>query len=251
MSKYAYRDEKRKNIIYSTDAVKEDRDKVFFCPNPNCTAQLYICAVDGSRSAYFSATKDKFQHTSNCPFGSSKMNFNENEYDQTQFVFDVAMDSLCTANESRNNSNTQTKHNEGEAKKHPPRTLRQIYSMCKNYPVEYKYGNKEIGEMLLDDRSESKYQSKWTGNRIIEAMPKGWFYDKERKQIYLVSPIGNQKCSFTLSFSDDKIYYDIQSEIYNNKDKTIVVAGNWAISGTDDCHVTVIKSKKQVLVIKK
>ena len=47
MAAYAYKDAMRKDIIYAADAVKEDRIKKFYCPNPNCTAHLYICAVDG------------------------------------------------------------------------------------------------------------------------------------------------------------------------------------------------------------
>lgn len=251
MSNYAYYDEERKNIIYSTEAVKEDRDKVFFCPNQNCSAQLYICAVDGSRRAYFRATKAKYRHTSNCPYGSSKVEFDENEFDQAQFTFDDAMDRICTETTARNNANTQTEHNKGEVKKHPPRTLRQIYSMCKSYPIDYKYGDKEIGEMLFDDRSESIYQNNWTGNRIIEGVTKAWFYDHGPKQIYLEAPLGSRKYSFDLNFSNYQTYRYIQNEIFNNQDKIIVVAGNWEKSDANGNYITVISSKKQISIIKR
>ena len=66
MAKYAYRDKDRKNIIYSDKAIEEDRDTAFFCPNHVCNAKLYICAVDGSKSAYFRATKPNFKHVKNC-----------------------------------------------------------------------------------------------------------------------------------------------------------------------------------------
>ena len=71
MATYAYKDDRRKDIIYAASAVKEDRNKKFYCPNPNCTAHLYICAVDGSKKAYFRATKKEFPHVPMCPFGSS------------------------------------------------------------------------------------------------------------------------------------------------------------------------------------
>ena len=68
MATYAYKDDMRKDIIYAASAVKEDRNKKFYCPNPNCTAHLYICAVDGSKKAYFRATKKEFPHVPMCPF---------------------------------------------------------------------------------------------------------------------------------------------------------------------------------------
>ena len=62
MATYAYKDANRKNVIYASNAVKEDRNKRFYCPNPNCAAHLYICAVDGSKKAYFRATRKEFPH---------------------------------------------------------------------------------------------------------------------------------------------------------------------------------------------
>ncbi len=238
MAKYAFRDYERKNIIYSKDAVKEDRNKVFFCPNPNCKAQLYVCAIDGSRNAYFSATKVKYPHVLRCPFGSSNEEFDEDQFDKTQFIFDDAMDNLYTVTTTSKKSNMPGEHNKGEVKKHPPRTLRQIYSMCKSYPVKATYGNKEIGEMILDDRSEYRYPKGCFGNKIIEAVVKSRFYDNEKKHIYLSAPINSQKYSFILCFSDENTYRDIRDEIYNNKDKIIVVAGKWETAGTYNYFTT-------------
>lgn len=251
MAKYAYRDNERKNIIYSTDAVKEDRDKAFFCPNPNCEARLYVCAIDGSRNAYFGATKAKYPHVLKCPFGSNNAEFDENQFDQTQFIFDEAMDNFYTITTTSKNCKKPKEYNKGEVKKHPPRTLRQIYSMCKSYPVKDTYGNKEIGEMILDDRSEYRYPKGCFGNKIIEAVVKRRFYDNEKKQIYLAAPIDSQKYSFILCFSDDDTYQVIRDEIYNNQDKIIVVAGKWEKSEIYDYFTSKIKGRKQVAIIRK
>ena len=35
------------------------------------------------------------------------------------------------------------------------RTIKQIYSMCKQFPPNYSYGNEKIGRMILDDRTIS------------------------------------------------------------------------------------------------
>lgn len=172
MATYAYKDDMRKDIIYAASAVKEDRNKKFYCPNPNCTAHLYICAVDGSKKAYFRATKKEFPHVPMCPFGSSTDEFQADQFDETTFVFDNAMDNLCIVTAAQKAQKTPGNHNQGTVKKHPPRTLRQIYLMCKSKPVTETYGNKEIGSMILDDRSEYRYPKGCFGNRIIESFPK-------------------------------------------------------------------------------
>ncbi|MCT7850834.1 MAG: hypothetical protein N4Q26_01830, partial [Lactobacillus iners] len=61
MSNYAYRDIERKIVLYSSQAIKEDRNETFYCPNPKCKAKLYICAIEGSKSAYFRATKPMYK----------------------------------------------------------------------------------------------------------------------------------------------------------------------------------------------
>ena len=49
MSAYAYRDRNRTEVIYASEAMTENIDTLFFCPNKDCNAHLHICAVDGSR----------------------------------------------------------------------------------------------------------------------------------------------------------------------------------------------------------
>ncbi|WWR16921.1 hypothetical protein V1224_05665 [Lachnospiraceae bacterium JLR.KK008] len=250
MAKYAYRDNKRREIIYSADAVREDRDKAFFCPNPNCGARLYVCAIDGSRNAYFRASKAGYPHSSECPFGSSNAEFDERQFDPYQFLFDDAMDHLYTATKTRKNSTISGEHKKGETKKHPPRTLRQIYAMCKSFPVNYLYGNKKIGEMILDDRSEYRYPEGCYGNIIIEAVAKRRIYDNKSKQIYLAAPVISKKYSFTLCFSDVNTYRIIRDEVYCNQGKILVVAGKWKSSGIRGCFATEVIGQKQIAVIK-
>lgn len=251
MAKYAYKDVERKNIVYAVNALTEDRDKVFFCPNPNCTAHLYICAVDGSRGSYFRATRSEFPHVPNCSFSWNNDEFNADQFDETKFIFDNAINSLCVVTATQKVRKIPGKHSEGEVEKHPLRTLRQIYSMCKSYPVTDTYGDKEISEMILDDRSAYRYPRGCFGYKIIEAVTKRKFYDNTKKQIYLTAPIDSKKYSFILQFLDDNTYRVIRDEIYNNQNKIIVVAGKWEASGIYDYFTSEIKGRKQVAVIKK
>ena len=49
MAEYAYRDKDRKERLYAADAVEEDRDKVFYCPNKLCGAKLISKRLNFSR----------------------------------------------------------------------------------------------------------------------------------------------------------------------------------------------------------
>lgn len=61
----------------------------------------------------------------------------------------------------------------------------------------------------------------------------------------------SQKYSFILSFFDEITYKTIRSEIYNNRDKIIVVAGEWKSSGIyNNSFITRIYVRKQVAIIK-
>lgn len=251
MAKYAYRDKDRKNIIYSDEAIEEDRDTAFFCPNHMCNAKLYICAVDGSKSAYFRATKPDFKHIKNCPFGNSSTEFDSNKYEESQFVYEDAINNLLCNTKPSSQKSIPSAHGTGEPSAHPPRTLRQIYSLCKSFPVGNTYAGKEIGSMILDDRSEYRYPKVCFGNKIIETTVDGKLYDDKKKEVYLVSPIKSKKYSFILSFSDEDNYKKIRSEIYNNRDKIIVIAGKWESSGEYNKFTSKVYGKKQVAIIKK
>ena len=122
--------------------------------------------------------------------------------------------------------------------------------MCKSKPVTETYGNKEIGSIILDDRSEYRYPKGCFGKRIIESFPKRKLYDSTKKQVYLSSPINSVKYSFILQFADEILYRTIRDEIYNNRNKIIIVAGKWESSGIYNSFTAKITSKKQVVIMK-
>ena len=125
-----------------------------------------------------------------------------------------------------------------------------IYSLCKSLSVRDTYAGKEIGSMILDDRSEYRYPKGCFGNKIIEATVDGRLYNDEKKEVYLVSPINSKKYTFILSFSDEDNYKKIRSEIYNNRDKIIVIAGKWESSGEYNKFTSKVYGTKQVAIIK-
>ncbi len=249
MALYAFKDKERKDIIYASDAIVEDRNKNFYCPNPSCTAHLYVCAIDGSKQAYFRATKHEFKHIKGCSYARSD-GFNRSEYDEEAFDFDSAIEKLFSVTNTQKARVIANEHGTGEPKKNSLRTLRQLYYMCKSIPVNDRYGEKQIGDMLLDERSLYRYPRGCFGNRIIEAYANGKFYDNGKQQIYIIAPIVEKQYSFILQFRNQEIYKTIRKEIFNNKENIIVVAGNWKSSGSYNCFLTEVVGRKQVSVIK-
>ncbi len=251
VAKYAYRDKERKVVIYANRAIEEDRNKEFYCPNHMCNAKLYICAVDGSKSAYFRATKSASRHIENCPYGNSVAEFDNSKFDESKFNYEDAINNILRNTEKSSRKSLSSTHGTGEPSAHSPRTLRQIYSLCKSFSVRDTYAGKEIGSMILDDRSEYRYPKECFENKIIEATVDRKFYDKDRREVYLVSPIGSKKYTFILSFLDESDYKTIRSEIYNNRDKIIVIAGKWEKLGKYNKFISKVCGKKQVAIIKK
>ena len=251
MAKYAYRDKDRKEIIYSSSATEEDRNTAFFCPNKMFEAKLYICALNGSNSAYFRATKVEFNHIKSCPFGNSNIEFDSNKYDESKFIYDNAINNLLCTTKTTSPATVSSVHGTGEPSAHPPRTLRQIYSLCKSLPVGDTYASQKIESMILNDRSEYRYPKGCFGNKIIETIVNGKIYNDKKKEVYLAVPVNSKKYVLTLTFLDESLYKEIRTEIYNNRDKIIVIAGRWKSAGKSNEIVSEVYGKKQVMVIKK
>ena len=254
MSAYAYRDRNRTEVIYASEAMTENIDTLFFCPNKDCNAHLHICAVDGSRKAYFRATHKQFPHIDNCPFASSANHFDSDKFNEQAFSFDDAINNLfLVKKESERNRNQRNigEHNNGEPNKQPIKTLRQIYSMCKSRPVTDMYAGKKIRDMILDDRSAYYYTKGCFGNKIVEARRQvGYFYEDKSKKIFLKAPTESGKDTFVLQFDEEKIYNKIRTEIYNNRDRLFVVAGKWERIKQYDYFISNIYSDRQVKVIR-
>ena len=128
------------------------------------------------------------------------------KFNQSDFSFENAMQDLLVANNS-NFSNKDSKISSyGKHDNHTLSTLKQIYSMCKQFPPNYSYGNEKIGRMILDDRTAYWYPKGVFGFKIIESCVKGRFYDNDKNEIYLVAPIANPNYHFILSIPDINLY---------------------------------------------
>ena len=104
--------------------------------------------------------------------------------------------------------------------------------------------------MILDDRSKYRYPKGCFGNSKIDATVDGRLYNDQKKEVNLASPINSKKYTFILSFSDEDNYKKIRSEIYNNRDIIIVIAGKWESSGEYNKFTSKVYGTKQVAIIK-
>lgn len=104
--------------------------------------------------------------------------------------------------------------------------------------------------MILDNRDEYRYSKECFGNKIIESIVNRKIYNDKKKEVYLAVPVNSKKYVLTLTFSDESLYKEIRTEIYNNRDKIIVIAGRWKSADKSNEIVSEVYGKKQVMVIK-
>ena len=109
---------------------------------------------------------------------------------------------------------------------------------------------KKIESMILDNRDEYRYSKECFGNKIIESIVNRKIYNDKKKEVYLAVPVNSKKYVLTLTFSDESLYKEIRTEIYNNRDKIIVIAGRWKSADKSNEIVSEVYGKKQVMVIK-
>ena len=104
--------------------------------------------------------------------------------------------------------------------------------------------------MILDDRTAYWYPKGVFGFKIIESCVKGRFYDSDKNEIYLVAPVANPNYHFILSISDIKLYNKIRNMVFENKDKFIIVAGDWKPSNLGYGYFeTKIYSDRQISIL--
>lgn len=251
MSNYAFKDKNRTIKIFAKDSIKENKDTRFYCPNPNCDAHMYICNVKGVSSAYFSANHKNYPHAYNCPFGVSN-NFKVDDYDEKLFNFESALEALTFSEKQVTREiKTTNDHGVGGSRRKLLRTIRQIYDMCKSFDINDTYNEIKIGQMIVDDRSAYMYPKGVFGYKIIEGKVKMYFYDPQKLEIKILAPIGSERYSFILRFSDEKLFKDIKNIIFNNREKIIVVSGEWKSTDQYNYFFTKIINKKQIAIIKR
>lgn len=253
MSNYAFLDQNRTKKVYAKDAMKQNKSTRYYCPNPNCNAHMYICNVKGVSSAYFSANHKRYPHIDHCPYGA-RHSFKSENYEEALFQFEHALESLTFSNIHKREKKYVSNHkinrrNDLNIKRRPLRSIRQIYDMCKSLDINASYNGVKIGDMILDDRSVNMYPRQVIGYKIIEGRASNYFYYLQRLEIKIEAPLGTRNYIFFMRFCDERLFKEIRSMIFNNKDKVIVVSGNWKGTYKENHFFTELTNKKQIAII--
>lgn len=254
MVDFAYKNHARTDKLEAKLATVRDRGSSFYCPNSNCTAELTIRNLGDD--AYFAAKPSK-PHRDGCPYATVSNNYHI--YNEAQFDFDNFINNLCKLT----GNNSSTSHSVPSNISNSPstsigaiQTLKLLYSMCKDKNIDDIYNSNCIGEILLDDRSLSKYHRKgiWN-NKIVECQSNK--YDTSAKEIWL--KISNQTITYQiiLTFESEELYKKERQRIWDNsitgnfQNVRTVIAGYWSQYDNKRNHfATKIASSKQIFIEK-
>ena len=250
MAMHAYIDLEREKVLFARNAVSENKDTRFYCPNSDCDAHMHVRHRHGLKYTYFAAKSKVYPHVEGCPFGA-RSKFKPYDFMEGEFHFEEVALGI-----TQRDGNLQTprkspakQNNDSEPIKLPPHTLHQIYNMCISHHCKDVYNNQVIGWILIDKRSLFMYPKGVFGWRIIEGKRKRpEFYDSRKKEIYITLNADNSPYSFILKFEDENLFKTVKNKIYNNKDKLILAIAHWEKSGEYNVFSGQIISKAQVAV---
>lgn len=246
MSLYAYRIKNdESSIIYAAEASVEDRSRFYFCPNEQCDAHLFLCSVDGERASYFSAKDKLFKHIDGCPFAKNQSTSIKNLTDKG-FALDKFFANIKISSEKQSKNKNAQSHNTGVSRKHTPRTLTELFNLCKAHNINFKIDEIKVGFLLLDERSEKWNHKGCFGYKIVECKPKKHLYDNTNLCIFLEG----HGYTFVLKFVDRELYREIKGKLYNNMDKKIIVAGDWKSTNKNNYFYTDFESRKQIHIFR-
>lgn len=252
MSNIAFIDKERTRRITAEEATKCNVGTRYYCLNNRCDAHLFVCSVNGMNKAHFRASLKEHKHIDKCPYASQQLrDFDINEYEENLFDFNRIIEAMFQNENQVNvycqNQNRNNEINDEREKVKKINTILQLYAMCKSKNIRDKYGEFEIFKMLVDERSLFFYTKGIYGYKVIECNVKKYFYNSEKKEIYLF--IDNY--NLVLEFEDKALFENVKGSLYSNRDRLIIVAGNWQKQNCkNNTFYTKIITKKQMHILK-
>lgn len=230
MAKFAFRDAARTQMVYAVEAKQEDNEIWYYCPNPECNAHLYVSSKDGVRVPYFRAKYSRYGHTKGCKYGPDKDHrIDLAKYNEAAFDFESAINSMEQLLAPTRRKLYPGRHKEGKSTgRSAIRTIKDIYSMCKEIGVGGEYNGIAIESMLVDKHSYKYYYRGVYGSKIIECTAPPFFYNQKKLQIFLYPSSYKLRYRIIIQFLDSELFSKIRDIIYNNRDNYyFIVAGSW------------------------
>lgn len=256
MVAYAFKDPERTQSITAKEALTANHQTRYYCPNPACRAELYICQRNGNHDGYFSANRKGRGHDQQCPYSSS-YNFDSKEYNEAAFTFDKAIKQmqrvLLPSATTRLPTDRHIVKLDNRSTQKTPRTLNEIYSMCKQLPPCETYNGYLIGDMLFDNRSAKMHINGPCGPMLVEVFrdKHSLFYFPTALEFRFRTASNDR---LLISVSDRGVFTQLKKSIFNNKNSILVLAGVWTFNRTSQksssrTSCLVLRSKKQYMFI--
>lgn len=243
MSTIAYEDSERTKIVYASACTIKDLKTRYYCENPDCSAHLYIRAVNSVLNTHFYTSKN---HPHNGWCYKKPDEFKPTDYREEDFNYDGVIDEILTSTYKNKEIKPKPGQKTGDGNKKGLSKIAQIYTLCKHFRPENSYNGVEIWKMLFDVRNNYMLTKGLFGKHLIECLYHR--YDKEGKHIYFKYPLNKalpNQYQLRIHIGDTDLYYKIQKKLYNKDNLPIVIAGDWTKYDTDsfECEV---KSGKQI-----
>lgn len=250
MADYAYEDPKRTKIVYADASNITNYKRVrCWCKNPDCDAKMFIVKPEYPDEAFFRASRQT-PHAGSC--GSGCNHFDKKEFDPSLFKFPDVLENLEKVIEKSPPTTPTAGSIEVSTGNKPIKTLKQLYSMCTNTPIEDKYGGYRIGDMIADIRNFDEYLNGIRGYRIVEC--NFYKFDIKSLSICFNYPYFPQnKHHVRVAFNRKDLFKKMVDKLIPlGHGGIIVISGNWLPIGEEkvksECE---IHSEKQIAIIKK
>lgn len=257
MSSVAYKNKARTIIISAKNAKLENKGTRYYCFNRECEAELYFAHTSGTDGGHFRAYPTT-PHNKDCEQACSGSRISISDYNEKEFNLDSLIDSflLFSANSPKSNrkilgGRAITNQTSDILQNKRIKTISQLYFLMKSLGEKESYNGYVVGFTLIDRRSIRMNTKGVFGRKLVEAkVSKGYFYNKDLKEIYLEIPNDTEcKYKFILRFKDFSLYTELSKLIYENKDYFIVVGGEWKKERINVFY-TYIENRKQIYIVK-
>lgn len=254
MSLYAYRNLDKTDEINIDDLYNEPADKIYYCPDQDCPAWLKSVMRYGVKKPYFRALPSH-PHRKNCPYTKNNADF-VSQYDENLFDFHRILNRIMTDSSSNKlhgaYAKVPTHLNSTPSASKTPKTICELYTLLKQLSPSSNYGEMPVSHMLFDERSAYLYTKYVQGEKLIECYPSKKYYDEQKGEFYLESKPEKNRFNLVLSCKDKKIFRQIRDYLFNNNDRSFVIAANWRTvhEAKHPTAKSLINSKKQIYLIK-
>ena len=228
MANYAYKDFARTKIIYADDLhIMNYKGIRCWCKNPKCNAHMYIVKPENPAESFFRAST-AVKHTGAC--GSECHYFDKSEFDESKFKFPDILKNFEHVIPSKSDLSKKVSKRTLSSNKKPIKTIRQIYTMCTNTPINDSYGGIVIKDILADERTSFFYKNGIEGYKLVEC--NFYRYDDTTFTILMNFPCYSvyrvTEYYVQLEFMDEELYKKTRTRLYDTKHNSIIaISGDW------------------------